>query len=1069
MANRALSWALPLLLLAAASSTAQERVAALPGEGSSSGEVVLLSDAGDTATISLSSGTFKAVASPDGSRIFFLSNSDASSYLTVTDSTGTVLAGAEELFVAASHAHAMVMSPVGGKLLVLAGALYLFDTSGDKLTPLGAAEGSNGAITAAVDVTVSHDGLRAFVVGVDSKLYVVDLTTNRVVDALSLPAIPTSVAVGPNGLVYVGSYQCLMELTGGSGQIPIAVRSVIALTPDTSAGKPIFTPDGHYAILRNTAPNGPTVLVYNIEARTIAELWLQGGTTRFSDIATVSETAFYGIAGGKLFRGDLALGGLDPATFTGVSSLPTTITSIAVSREVPAARKLYIATDLGELLQFDIPSAKFERSFTGNRVLNQIWSERAGTPVAPLRAFNTNQTVEPYGRAIPLVIRAVGQDGLPLSGVPVSWSGMGTIIGMSRTNADGYAQALVDAAGSATTHTVTANAAGLSHKFTIVVSGTGTGDGETGSVAGVHIIRGNGEIAMARRVNPPLLEVEVRDAQGRSIPDAMIAWNVSRADGSIDEGGSMQVVSGDTRCASTAGRLWSQEITCISDSNGRASVLFSGQNTTPHAVQYAVTATSGQHSITFLETVLPMDMQASADIRRPDIGTLLNAPVGVPQTGAIGIAVFETIGSPRPLPDVAVNVSTGLDAQSGPTATCEGGPAMTNRDGIAVCNLVGGGKLGQALLKIDVGGIPAFYVQLRINVVPGPAKTIVIKRGDNQIGSARQELPIPLLAELKDGNGSPVVSAETTFQIVKGSGSLKPATTQSDSNGQVSTVLTLGSQPGDVEVLVKSGLASAVFKATVKGPVVSKASFLNGASFLPGVPLGGIVTVQARGLLTGAPEIPVGQCVSETDDAGKLPTRVANMEFQFAGRLAPIFSVCRMGEDQGQANLQLPWEVPAGPVDLKVRTGMGTETAIEVAVPGIEVLNAMPGVFQWFTEAKTIAVANRVTDGSVVTPSNPARIGEKLRIFATGLGPVVGAKTNEYGAPDQKPVLTPVVVLGGTGAGEVTSAYAEGMLSVFSVEFKVPGTATGDLKLKVGVTTDKGVVEGPEVLLPVAQ
>jgi uncharacterized protein (TIGR03437 family) len=528
---------------------------------------------------------------------------------------------------------------------------------------------------------------------------------------------------------------------------------------------------------------------------------------------------------------------------------------------------------------------------------------------------------------------------------------------------------------------------------------------------------------------------------------------------------------GGTGCTITPGQIWTQQITCLTDEKGRSVVIFSGQNTTSAAVAYVVTASSGNYSAEFFETVLPNDVTLpQSTIRDPEIGTIINAPIGVPQLGAIRVSVTEKIGSARPLPNVALSVST--DAGVGQTAACKGDPVLTDSEGIAVCDLVGGGKVGQTALKIAVGGIPTFDVQLRINVVPGPAKTIVIERGDNQSGLPGDKLPIPLVAQMRDAEGNPVEYAPTTFAIVKGSGTVLETSKQSDPYGRVSTWLTLGALPGDVEVLVKSGLGEATFKAIVKGPAVSKATFLNGASFLPGIPLGGIVTVQAKGLLTGAPEVALGQCVSGTDDAGKLPVRLANMEFLFGeqGVAAPIFSVCNIGENLGQVNLQMPWEVPAGAVKLKVRTAIGSQTPFDVDVPGIEVLNAMPGVFTWITGDKTIAVANRMTDGAVITPSNPARPGETLRIFATGLGPVIpSAETNQYGAPGQKPEFTPVVILGGVGAGEVTSAYAEGMISVFSVDFKVPAVPVGDLKLKLGVqAAPDTVVYGPEVVLPVA-
>ncbi|HWR54023.1 MAG TPA: hypothetical protein VN428_23135 [Bryobacteraceae bacterium] len=1062
-----------LLLCAAFGSMAQERVAALPGAGSIVDRVDLLSNgtSTDLTDIQVAAGTFKAIAAPSGNRLFFLSNSGGVAYLSVTDASGKLISGLEKVAVGPA-ATTMVIAPTGNKLIVLAGSVYVFDISGDKLTSQGSVQAGEQSIGSPTDIAVSHDGRRAFITSGDMKLHAVDLTINAVVDSMDLKSYPNGVAVGPNGMVYVGVYDSLLEVRGGSEGGQMALHASIVLPATTVAAKPVFTPSGHYMLIRNVAPSGPAVVAYDLVQKSTKSIWLLSGNL-VSELAAAADDTFYAISAGKLYRGDPRLTYLSGAVFTGQSVGAATFLSSAVSREVPRASTVYLAAASGEIWHVDIASNSVRRKTSTKPVLNYLFSNATGTPASVL-AFGKTQTVGKGARTLPLIVRAIGQDGRPLAGVPVSWSAgdFGGIVAMDRTNSDGYAQAVMGAPEVEGTYHVTAAAGAFSQRFDVVVSGTG-GGGNIGSPAGVHIIRGHGEVVSTRRSFPVELEVEVRDEDGKPIPDAKVVWTVTPVESGTDGGGSIQAPLGDSACAVVPGQIWSQQITCLTTENGRALVHFRGLNTTPATVAYIVTARSGDSSAEFFETVLPYEVQLpQSTIEHPEIGTVIKAPSGVPQTGAIRISVTEKIGSARPLPNVAVNVSTVYESSTGPTAWCNGGPVLTDSEGMAVCDLVGGGKIGLANLHISVGGIPTFELQLRVSVVPGPAKTIVIKGGDNQSGLPGLKLPAPLVAEMKDANGNPVAYADATFEVVKGSAVVGESAKQSDSYGRVSTWLTLGALPGDVEVLLKSGLGQATFKATVKGPAVSKATFLNGASFLPGIPVGGIVTVQAKGLLTGAPEIALGECVTGADAAGKLPVRLANMEFLFGeqGVAAPMFSVCNIGENLGQVSLQMPWEVREGAVKLKVRTGIGSETPFDVDVPGIEVLNAMPGVFTWLAENKTIAVANRMTDGAVITPSNPARPGETLRIFATGLGPVVpSAATNEYGAAGQKPEFTPVVILGGVGAGEVTSAYAEGMISVFSVDFKVPAVPVGDLKLKLGVqTAPETVVYGPEVILPVA-
>jgi uncharacterized protein (TIGR03437 family) len=80
-----------------------------------------------------------------------------------------------------------------------------------------------------------------------------------------------------------------------------------------------------------------------------------------------------------------------------------------------------------------------------------------------------------------------------------------------------------------------------------------------------------------------------------------------------------------------------------------------------------------------------------------------------------------------------------------------------------------------------------------------------------------------------------------------------------------------------------------------------------------------------------------------------------------------------------------------------------------------------------------------------VTPENPARYGELIRIFITGAGQVSPtAFTGVTGVPGQN-VLAPVVVgLNNEGVRLVSAAYLEGAIGVFEIIFEVPqGTPIG--------------------------
>jgi uncharacterized protein (TIGR03437 family) len=264
--------------------------------------------------------------------------------------------------------------------------------------------------------------------------------------------------------------------------------------------------------------------------------------------------------------------------------------------------------------------------------------------------------------------------------------------------------------------------------------------------------------------------------------------------------------------------------------------------------------------------------------------------------------------------------------------------------------------------------------------------------------------------------------------------------------------------PGPVQVTATAGGQSVTFNLTIRlpGPQLQVTSFKNGASFQQGFSFGSIVTIMAPGITAGL-NMAAGTCLSGGTIEGPLPTRVAGVEFQFGSILAPIFAICRNADGTEQANVQAPFELAPGNISVIVRYNAGTASKTEFGVSGVPVLNAAPGIFEYMPDASTKAAVAVKADGSIVSPSNAAHPGDVLRVYVTGLGPVLPhVATNQQGFPGQVPFFAPTVSLGDTALTGVTAEYAENMIGIFVVTFQIPsGQAAGAATpLKIGVIKD---------------
>ena len=105
----------------------------------------------------------------------------------------------------------------------------------------------------------------------------------------------------------------------------------------------------------------------------------------------------------------------------------------------------------------------------------------------------------------------------------------------------------------------------------------------------------------------------------------------------------------------------------------------------------------------------------------------------------------------------------------------------------------------------------------------------------------------------------------------------------------------------------------------------------------------------------------------------------------------------------------------------------------------------------WFAGADGYGIVQHSADDSLVTPANPARRGEVLVGYATGLGSVsVPVETGHAVDPGRVAVAqTPRdVLISGTKAEVYFEGLAPALVGVFQINFRVPdNTAPGDAEL----------------------
>jgi uncharacterized protein (TIGR03437 family) len=263
-----------------------------------------------------------------------------------------------------------------------------------------------------------------------------------------------------------------------------------------------------------------------------------------------------------------------------------------------------------------------------------------------------------------------------------------------------------------------------------------------------------------------------------------------------------------------------------------------------------------------------------------------------------------------------------------------------------------------------------------------------------------------------------------------------------------------------------SFLSAVLFGATAclaQTPTVVSGGVINGASFAKGqaVSPGSLVSIFGTGLVS---KLATADTIPLSNSLGGVTVTFADLP------AAPILAVVPgvPGTSDDQINAQLPWEIGSGTgvVNVMVTTPNGTSAPVAVSFAP-----SMPGIFSSAAGGQLYAIAVNNSDSSLVWPqglaasgSHPAKAGDVLIIYATGLGKV-DHQPADGGVPSvlSKTLVTPSVLFGGVEGVVQFSGLAPQFVGVNQLNVQVPtGVAPGSavpLQIKVnGVTSTNQVV-----------
>ena len=302
-----------------------------------------------------------------------------------------------------------------------------------------------------------------------------------------------------------------------------------------------------------------------------------------------------------------------------------------------------------------------------------------------------------------------------------------------------------------------------------------------------------------------------------------------------------------------------------------------------------------------------------------------------------------------------------------------------------------------------------------------------------------------------DQYGVGVPNVPVRFAVSRGGGRISNADTATDSYGIGGANATFGPSPGAQQFVGTAAGMSVPFdvvarvKPTINaGGVVSAASFTAG----PGATPGSLISLFGTGLSDFVASVSTPYLPVDLATVG-VSFDVPSASLSVPGHLVYV--------SPQQVNLQVPWEL-AGQTSAQIKVTISESNGQVTTIP---LATYAPGVFEYIAPGGARLAAALDAGFHLLTAANPARRGQDILIYCTGLGPVDQPQVTGELAPSQTLVNTtvrPTVSIGGQPATVSFSGLAPGFAGLYQVNVTVPPnapTGTEQVVLSIGGVTAK--------------
>jgi uncharacterized protein (TIGR03437 family) len=235
----------------------------------------------------------------------------------------------------------------------------------------------------------------------------------------------------------------------------------------------------------------------------------------------------------------------------------------------------------------------------------------------------------------------------------------------------------------------------------------------------------------------------------------------------------------------------------------------------------------------------------------------------------------------------------------------------------------------------------------------------------------------------------------------------------------------------------------------VERPVIREAGIVNAASGLPPLSRGALVSIYGTGLAPGE------QIAAQYP----LPIQMSGVSVSVNDRRVPLLFV-----SPELINFQMPFETEDAPV---VAVSYAGVNSLPVATGPNLRADASPGIFLLSRDGQAAVLIGgttlipRVADDGV---SRPARRGEIISIYCTGLGAVSNQPPSGSAAPLSplsETLGTATVIIGEIRSTVLFSGLAPGLVGVNQVNAQIPENAPAGGRVPIVIRVNEGISSNP--------